>query len=188
MASGRAQLEKKVLNETVHTCNRGVQEDQGCVMQTMAHHYRQNGNCEVEEETLGPEQTLGRHLSQSEVRENTDAQRRKHRRQGSSKTLDYGDQKLSIDKENKSLENITDHTEQLTEGRRHKSTGHQSNKMQTKESNKKQIVTKQSPYGSLTRQSLRTRGERASEQPKFQDTQENVRDGIIALYPTHFIR
>jgi len=144
-------------------------------MQTVAHHYRQNGNCEVEEETLGPEQTLGRHLSQSEVRENTDAQRRKHRRQGSSKTLDYGDQKLSIDKENKSLENITDHTEQLTEGRRHKSTGHQSNKMQTKESNKKQIVTKQSPYGSLTRQSLRTRGERASEQPEFQDTQENVR-------------
>lgn len=167
MATGRPQLEQKVLNETVHTCNRSTQEGQAGAER----HHRQNGNSEVEEETLRTEQTFGRHLSQSEVRENGDVQRRKHRRHGTSKTLDYGDQKLSIDKENKSLENITDQTDQLAEGRRHKSTGHQSNKMQTKESNKKQIGTKQSPYGSLTRQSLQTRGEMA----EFQETQENVR-------------
>ena len=168
MATGRPQLEQKVLNETVHTCNRSTQEGQAGAER----HHRQHGNSEVEEETLRTEQTFGRHLSQSEVRENGDVQRRKHRRHGTSKTLDYGDQKLSIDKENKSLENITDQTDQLAEGRRHKSTGHQSNKMQTKESNKKQIGTKQSPYGSLTRQSLQTRGEMA----EFQETQENVRD------------
>ena len=172
MATGRNQIEKKVLNETVHTCNRSG-EVQTSTGQQQARQPRQNGNLEVEEESVRTEQTrdnFGRHLSQSEVRENSEVQRRKHRRQGLGKTLDYCDQKLSIDKENKSVENITNQTDQLTDGRRPKSTtGHQSNKMQTKESNNKQIVNKQSPYGSLTRQSHR-------------EAQDNVREEWIISF------
>jgi len=148
MATGRSQNEKKVLNETVHTCNRSQQEGQaGAQQQTR----QQRQNPEVENGQTLP----GRHSSQSEVRENGDAQRRKYKRQSSTKTLDYGDQKLSIDKENKSLENTLNQTDRLMDSRCPKSTGHQSNKMQTMESNNKQPVSKQSPYGSLTRQSLR---------------------------------
>jgi len=145
MATGRSETEKTVLRETIHTCNRGTQEDK-----VVSQQYRLGDICDINSETLETVDilTVAQPDESHQVQASEDTvNRRKHRRHGYGKTADYGDQKLSIDKD-KSLETIPAHTEQVGEGRQgHKS--HHSN-------------NKKSPHGSLTRQSARCTGDHAT--------------------------
>ena len=166
MATGRPPPEQKQMtSENEHTCNRSVDGKPSRIPTASS---RVGGQESFESDTLSRQQHV------MEERGEETAQKQRPKRQGSSRTVDNNsDHKLSIDNDNGFFENSSEQSDPIVDGRRHKTTGHRSN---TKDYDKKQAVNKQTPRGSLTRQSLVTRVDQIPlSSSETNNSQENIR-------------